>query len=137
MPAEAKSVSENYPSAVAADVRRRISRANRRLLRLLTSAATNLQTRSKSQTCLGRTVAFTLIELLVVIAIIAILAALLLPALARAKAKAEQISCVSNDRQDVFSFQMYADDNRESFPLCQGWQVGLSIIDIIDIDSSG
>src|SRR5271167_4617705 len=54
--------------------------------------------------------AFTLIELLVVIAIIAILAVMLLPALARAKLKATQAACLSNQRQMGLAWKMYASD---------------------------
>lgn len=69
-----------------------------------------------SQTSRRAQLAFTLIELLVVIAIIAILAAMLLPALAKAKQKANQTVCKNNLKQVGLAIQLYIDDNNATLP---------------------
>jgi prepilin-type N-terminal cleavage/methylation domain-containing protein/prepilin-type processing-associated H-X9-DG protein len=63
---------------------------------------------------------FTLIELLVVIAIIAILASILFPVFARAREKARQTSCLSNERQISMAFLQYVQDYDEGFPNVKG-----------------
>ena len=64
---------------------------------------------------------FTLIELLIVLAVISILASLLLPVLAKGKARANSIACVSNLHQIGLALNIYIQDNRDHLPACAGY----------------
>jgi prepilin-type processing-associated H-X9-DG protein len=68
--------------------------------------------------------AFTLTALLVIVAVLAILAALLLPALASAKKKAQRINCVNNLKQSGLAFRIWAGDHDDKYPMCVSTDLG-------------
>src|ERR1043165_1416146 len=90
-------------------------------MKTLTSPKASMCDEAQLKSWNHRLTAFTLIELLVVIAIIAILAAMLLPALARAKAQAKRTQCINNQKQIGIALRLYSDENYDYMPVQDGW----------------
>ena len=72
---------------------------------------------------------FTLIELVVVIGVMGLLASILLPALSRAKEKAQGVACLNNMKQLQLAWQIYAHDNLDMIPALHSWVTGIMTYD--------
>ena len=90
----------------------------------------------KTRASRGTAPGFTLIELLVVIAIIGILASLLLPALSKAKQRAQGMQCMNNHRQLTLAWRMYTDDNQDRLLYSMGFDPSVWMTGQLDFNGN-